>query len=186
MNTINAKNPLFNPLYFLTSLCFASLFLLQSCNYGVEEIKSRQKNCDHCHMNIVDMRFNSQSVNTKAKHKHYDSIECLFTAFARGDIVPDAKLYVTNIKSLDSSPSSTKNKKSNKLNKYQKKYQNKYIEAKQAYYLHSSSFPSPMGANLSAYGRKEDVQNYLKDHAGDLFSFEDTLKYVKEINGITE
>ena len=179
MNIVNEKSPLFNPLYFLTSLCFASLFLLQSCNYGVEEIKSQQKNCDHCHMNIVDMRFNSQSVNTKGKHKHYDSIECLFTDIARGNIAADAKLYVTNIKGLASSPSSSNNKsKSKKLTKY--------IDAKQASYVHSSSFPSPMGANLSAYERKEDAQNYLKDHSGDLFSFEDTLKYVKEINGISE
>jgi len=50
-----------------------------------------------------------------------------------------------------------------------------FIDAKTAFFLISKSIPSPMGANLTAFGNQEIIKNIINDKGGQLYSW-------KEIN----
>lgn len=109
-------------------------------------------------MNISDTKFGAEIMTKKGKAFKFDAAECMFNAVSIDKMPKDDidKYYVVdaaNPKSL--------------------------IDASTAFYLISEKFPSPMGANLSSFSKKEDAEKYLKEYGGELFTFNDLLKRFK-------
>ena len=109
-------------------------------------------------MNISETKFGAEIVTKKGKAFKFDAAECMFNAVSidkvpRGDIDKYYVVDAANPKNL--------------------------IDASTAFYLVSEKFPSPMGANLSSFSKKEDSEKYQKEYGGELFTFNDLLKRFK-------
>jgi copper chaperone NosL len=105
-------------------------------------------------MVISEKRFGAEIVTKKGKIYKYDAAECMLNYLSLGNIALNeiAGYYV-----IDSS---------NPAN---------LINAEQAHYLISEKYPSPMGANLSAYLDKSRAEANQKEFGGELFTWNDLL-----------
>ncbi|GIX41142.1 MAG: hypothetical protein KatS3mg129_0875 [Leptospiraceae bacterium] len=118
-------------------------------------IESGKEECTFCKMRIIDLRFNTQLQTDKGRIYHFDSIECMVNWIKEN---PDIKIKNAWVKDY-----LTEN----------------WIEYKKAIYFISPDIPSPMGANLSAYNNKkeiEELQNQNKQ--GQVFKWEELFQYI--------
>ncbi|HWA05217.1 MAG TPA: nitrous oxide reductase accessory protein NosL [Ignavibacteria bacterium] len=129
-------------------------FTNSACSTDPEEINFGVDQCSLCRMNISEHRFGAEIVTKKGKIFKYDAAECMFNALSLGNVNYNdaAGFYVVDA----SNPK-------------------KLIDGVTASYLISEKLPSPMGANLSAYGKKEDAETNRKQYGGDLKTWEDLL-----------
>ncbi len=129
-------------------------FTNSACSTDPEEINFGVDQCSLCRMNISEHRFGAEIVTKKGKIFKYDAAECMFNALSLGNVNYNdaAGFYVVDA----SNPK-------------------KLIDGVTASYLISEKLPSPMGANLSAYGKKEDAETNHKQYGGELKSWEDLL-----------
>ena len=130
------------------------LTVLCSCSTDPEEINFGHDQCALCKMNISDTKFGAEIVTKKGKIFKYDAAECMINAVGRGEInMGDAAgFYVidaANPKQL--------------------------IKSETASYLISEKFPSPMGANLSAFGSIADAEKFRSQFGGELKTWDDLL-----------
>jgi len=127
---------------------------LLSCSTEPVPLEYDKDQCDLCRMTISEVKFGAEIVTKKGKLYKYDAAECMLNALSLGNIKPDeiAGYYVidaANPKQL--------------------------TDAVKATYLISEKFPSPMGANLSAFADKTDAEKYQKNFGGEIKSWEDLL-----------
>jgi copper chaperone NosL len=127
-----------------------------SCSTEPEPINFGTDQCYLCKMNISDTRFGAEIVNNKGKAFKFDAAECMFNAVSVDKI---SKADIEKYYVIDAV--------------------NSLIDASTAFYLISDKLPSPMGANLSAYSKKEDAEKYLKEYGGQVFSFNDLMARFK-------
>lgn len=125
-----------------------------SCSSDPEPINFGIDQCSLCRMNISETKFGAEIVTKKGKIYKYDGAECMLNALSLGSISTNeaAAYYVidaANPKQL--------------------------TDALTAVYLISENFPSPMGANLSAFGKKSDAESYQKQFGGEIKSWDDLL-----------
>ena len=133
-------------------LLLLSLFvvMLQACRVEPAEINYGKDACNFCKMNIVDRQHAAELVTQKGKPFKYDAIECLVRDLNRNMDDKDVALLLVA------------------------DYANpgKLVDAKTATYLISENLPSPMGADLTGFSKKEDAESVLKDKGGELFNWE--------------
>ena len=125
-----------------------------ACSTEPEEINFGVDQCSLCRMNISEHRFGAEIVTKKGKIFKYDAAECMLNALSLGNINYNdaAGFYV-----IDAS-----NPK-------------QLIDGVTSSYLISEKLPSPMGANLSAYSKKNDAEANQKQHGGELKTWDDLL-----------
>jgi predicted small lipoprotein YifL len=90
----NGKD-LWTPERFLTALGILLLLLTGCGPSGPVLLQPGDKECEHCHMMIHDVRFHTQISNSKGKIRHFDSVECAL-AFKKKNPRDVAALYVTD------------------------------------------------------------------------------------------
>lgn len=73
----------------------AALFLSGCGPSGPVLLNAGDKECEHCHMMIHDLRFHAQISNAKGKVRHFDSVECAL-AYKKEKPADVAALYVTD------------------------------------------------------------------------------------------
>lgn len=128
------------------------LFITASCTANPEPINFGTDQCEHCRMTIVDNRFGAEIITTKGKVYKFDAAECMLRYVKTGKISDgDVKEYLV----IDASNPS------------------QLTEAKKAVYLISEKFPSPMGANLSAFAKRTDAEAFQKNYPGEIKSWND-------------
>jgi copper chaperone NosL len=105
-------------------------------------------------MTIVDNKFASEIITNKGRAYKFDAAECMIKYIKEGKIKEeDIKgRFVTDA----SKPGN-------------------FIDATKAAYLISENFPSPMGANLSAYGSTGDAEKFQKNYSGDVKTWDEVL-----------
>jgi copper chaperone NosL len=132
--------------------------IILSCSTGPETINFGSDQCDHCRMTIVDNKFAAEIVTIKGRVFKFDAAECMIMYIIEEKIKEDEikGKYVTDA----SKPGS-------------------FIDAVKAHYLISENFPSPMGANLSAYGSMNDAETFHKQYSGDLKTWDEVLIKLK-------
>jgi len=130
------------------------LVTILSCSTDPEPINYGSDQCDHCRMTIVDNKFGSEIITNKGKVYKFDAAECMVN-FVKQNMIKQEDIK-TRLVTDASKPG-------------------EFIDAVQATYLISEKFPSPMGANLSAYGSKSDAERFQKDFSGELKSWDDIL-----------
>lgn len=129
-----------------------------SCSTDPEPINFGADQCTLCRMNISETKFGAEIVTKKGKVYKYDAVECMLNAVnmekvSAGEIAGYYTVDASNPKQL--------------------------IDAVTAVYLISPKFPSPMGADLSAFSKKESAEDFRKQYGGDLKSWSDLLVQFK-------
>jgi copper chaperone NosL len=127
-------------------------FTLFHCNHLPTDIKSGTESCEFCKMKINDLRFNSQVLTVKGRKYHFDSIECMLSW--KSD-VPLKKRWVKGYSSK------------------------KWIEVENAILFQSKELKSPMGAGLSAYRSKPELDRIKKEYNGNEISLQYAIQYVE-------
>ncbi|MBZ0201498.1 MAG: nitrous oxide reductase accessory protein NosL [Ignavibacteria bacterium] len=125
-----------------------------SCSTEPEDINFSGDQCSLCKMNISDTKFGAEIVTKKGKIYKYDAVECMMNALSLGNVAyDDAAGFYT----IDAS------------------HPKHLTDAVNAAYLISEKLPSPMGANLTAFGKKSDAESKQKEFGGEVQSWNDLL-----------
>jgi copper chaperone NosL len=107
-------------------------------------------------MLIVDNKFGAEIVSNKGKIYKFDATECMINFFRLGKINKDeVSFYLVT----DASEPA------------------ELIDAIKSFYLISEKFPSPMGANLSAFERIETAEKFLLIYGGEIKNWYELLSY---------
>jgi copper chaperone NosL len=108
---------------------------------------------------ITDQRYGAEIVTNKGKIFKYDAIECLAASYIKVDIqYKDIhSLWVVDFGQPQ-----------------------KLIEAESTVYLRSKDLHSPMGLNISAFSSKEMAEKVEQLYIGEILSWEQVKKMVKE------
>ena len=131
--------------------------LLQSCNsVGPDPINLNKENCAFCQMTISDGRFAAELISEKGRIYKFDDLSCMMH-YSKG----------------------------NNHRTYKDKFVNDYSEVntlinlKDAYFIHSIHFRSPMGGNIAAFANKDIAENFTPDLNTKIFSWEKLNYYVE-------
>ncbi len=124
------------------------LFYLTACSVKPKPINYGQAHCYHCEMTIVDQNHAALFVTKKGKQFNFDAVECLIGSLKKTDKTQVAQIMVT-----------------------QYGHPKQMIDANKAVYLISEGIRSPMGANLSAFGSKEEAQKAQQEFGGTLYTW---------------
>jgi copper chaperone NosL len=124
------------------------LFLFFACSKKPDPIVYGKDQCHFCKMTIVDQAHAAQYVSDKGKQFKYDAIECLIRDVVRNKIDNRAHTLVADY----SQPG-------------------QMIDALKAHYIISEQIKSPMGANLSAVGTREEALKILEEATGEWFDW---------------
>jgi copper chaperone NosL len=137
---------------------FAVVLFYGSCGAQPQPIQYGSDQCDLCRMAIIDERYGAELVTRKGKIHKFDSGECMINYIRHGLVKEKdiASIWVV-------SPAQPR----------------KLIDASKAHYLHSEKFPSPMGADLSAFETEAELRQYLEQYGGEAWTWEQAMKNVK-------
>ena len=114
---------------------------LSACKQEFEPVNYGHDICVHCKMTILDKRFAAEIVTTKGKVYKFDDIGCLLKYTSEQDARDsDGIIFVADYANPD----------------------NHFINARQAIYLHSEIFKTPMNGNYAAFPTVENTRQ-LKD-----------------------
>ncbi|PID69878.1 MAG: hypothetical protein CR985_03530 [Flavobacteriales bacterium] len=113
--------------------------LLTGCQVKPEPIDYGKDACHYCKMNIVDKTHSAEIVTKKGKAFKYDAIECMINDLKKRENSEVALFLVAD---------------------YGKP--GVLIDATKATFLISPAIKSPMGANLSAFSKKDEAEKYVK------------------------
>lgn len=134
---------------------FLVLLIFYSCNVGPSEINYGEDACHFCSMTIVDRQHAAQLVTDKGKVYKFDAIECMLNHLREND-GPMAYYLVADLTIPE-----------------------KLIDANKATYIISPNIPSPMKADLSAIGSKEEAIELQAEKGGTLYSWKELLAHFK-------
>ncbi|MEP3390700.1 MAG: nitrous oxide reductase accessory protein NosL [Reichenbachiella sp.] len=109
------------------------LFILTSCDRQPAAIDYGTTSCHSCKMTIVDQQHAAQVMTKKGRTYSFDAIECMVRSLDQWQPEELQTMLVTDY----TTPK-------------------QLIEAQSAHYLISKAIPSPMGAHLSAFSKKEN------------------------------
>ena len=128
-----------------------------SCEIKPRPIAYGSEACHYCKMTIVDRQHAAQLVTDKGKIFNFDAVECLINyspQLEEADIALKLCNHFTEPGEL--------------------------IPAEEAYYLISEGIPSPMGAFLTAFQTDDLAKNALREHGGEVFTWNELLIHWKD------
>lgn len=134
------------------------VFLL-ACSSEPAPIHFGEDGCSYCRMTISDHRYGGELMTNKGKVYKYDSIECLAAYILENKPGSDD---IQNIWTIDFN-----NPKA-------------FIDAGQAWYIHSELLKSPMGLNLSAFKDKTLAESVENVYPGELVRWDEVKKIVQK------
>ncbi|MEJ5304933.1 MAG: nitrous oxide reductase accessory protein NosL [Ignavibacteria bacterium] len=137
-------------------LIFILIFTLSliSCSPKPEPINYGQDVCDLCKMNITDNKFAAELVTKKGKVYKFDSIECLF-----------------NFKNLEIEGVEIHSEWVNDFSN-----PGQLINLKEAYFLQSDVFRSPMGLNVLSFSSKEEREKIINQYGGKVLTYDEVFE----------
>jgi copper chaperone NosL len=138
-----------------TTLLFLSIVLV-SCSVGPKKINYGTDACHFCKMSIVSQQHAAQIVTAKGKVYMYDAIECMIQDLEERENQKIQHYLVCDFQN----PS-------------------ELIDAKNANYLISPSYPSPMGANLSAFTNEKYISELLGEEEGETYLWDDVKQVIE-------
>ena len=133
---------------FALTLFALYLLFMGSCNVEPAIINYGSDGCYFCKMTIVDQQHAAQFVTKKGKQFKFDAIECMLNEMSEKEISNIAIYMVSDYASPQS-----------------------MTDAQNATFLISPEIKSPMGANLSAFSKKGNAQQFIKTNEDKLYSW---------------
>ena len=111
-------------------------FSLIACKQSFEPIDYGKDDCTYCKMTIVDKRYATEMMDKKGKVFKFDDIACMMHYVSENKIPQsDIKVFVADYKH----------------------HSDEFLNARDAVYLHSDFFKSPMGGNAGAFANMADA-----------------------------
>lgn len=103
-------------------------------------------------MTIMDHRYGAELVTRKGKIYTFDAAECLIEYLYHNEEIGQNASYllVTSYTEPD-----------------------QLIDARTATYLVSKAMPSPMGAYLTAFSKRQTAEEYQQEKAGELYTWDE-------------
>lgn len=139
----------------LSAIVVLAVFTL-GCEPEPQEIVFGSEECAYCKMLISEPEFGSQILNQQGRSFKFDSIECM----AAYDLTnSDSKLHSRWVPDFMNSGN--------------------WIEAGEAFYLHSETLRSPMGLYLSAYVNRGSAENMQAEYGGEILDYGRVLELVQ-------
>lgn len=135
----------------LSTLFLSLIFLITSCTVEPKEIQYGNDHCYHCDMTVVDKTHSAEYVTKKGKAYMFDAVECLVMKINKEQ---NEDLMAFILVADFANPGIL-------------------VDAKTATYLISENIKSPMGANLSAFSIQQKAEEVMKEHGGELFTWEE-------------
>ncbi|NPA41842.1 MAG: hypothetical protein GXO18_06150 [Aquificae bacterium] len=136
------------------------LFILLSCEVKPEPepIEYGKDSCAFCLMIIADAGFSAELKTKKGKVFKFDSIECLAAYILSGKVKEEEILamWVADFPTKE------------------------LVRVEEVKFLVSDKLRSPMGLNISAFVKEEDLKEAHRNFGGKILTWEDVLKYVGE------
>lgn len=126
------------------------LIICQACSIDSEPIRYGQDQCSYCHMTIVDKIHAAEIVNENGKVFKYDAVECMINDLAAFQGGSPALNLVNHYESPEM-----------------------LHPAEESTFLISENFPSPMGANLTAFSIKDSALSIQAKMGGSLYSWKE-------------
>ncbi|MDZ4728273.1 MAG: accessory protein NosL [Leptospira sp.] len=115
------------------------LSFLSGCgNSQPVHIEPGKVSCAHCSMSIVDMRFHTQTLTSKGRRYHFDSIECYYH-FHEKIGGQSKKVWMSNFQNP-----------------------NEYLDEDHAFIIKSNQIRSPMGEGYAAFKSKYDYDSIFQ------------------------
>ncbi|RMH66064.1 MAG: hypothetical protein D6677_01125 [Calditrichaeota bacterium] len=133
-----------------------ALLYLTGCSAEPQPIHYGTDVCAFCEMTIVDRQHASEMVTEKGKVYKYDSIECMLRDRKNHTDVPVALYLIDDFA-----------------------HAGILTDARNATYLISENFPSPMGANLSGFASRDEAEKVMKSEGGRLFTWQEIGAQIK-------
>ncbi len=132
---------------------------VSGCSKEPVPIHFGEDGCSYCRMIISDQRFGGELLTSKGKAYKFDSIECM-AAYIIKDKKETENVY--RLWTIDFNNPET------------------FIDASQAWYLHSKELKSPMGANLSSFKNHDAVKSMQSTYAGKAIRWQEVQLLVQE------
>lgn len=131
------------------------LFTLLSCASEPEPIQYGADNCYFCKMGIADSRFGAEIVTRKGKVYKFDDTGCMVRFIKSGEVHEKeyAHTLVTN---------------------YEKP--NELLDTKTTFFVQSPEIRSPMNFHTAAFVSREAAENFMRQMAGSLKTWNEILK----------
>lgn len=135
----------------LLSITFFTL-LFSSCNKEPKPIEFGIDNCDHCMMNISDVRYGAELVTQKGRIYKFDDMYCMKAFLQDGVVAQDQvhSLWLVDFQVTEH-----------------------LISAEKSFLLHNPELKSPMGSNTAAFADEETRQQQHSEHSGTMLLWED-------------
>ncbi|HNS11646.1 MAG TPA: nitrous oxide reductase accessory protein NosL [Bacteroidia bacterium] len=131
---------------------------LMACTRGPSPIEIGKDLCALCKMTIMDKRYGAELITDKGKIYKFDSAECLVNYLKE---YPESEHPLQLIMVIDHA------------------LPGEFINAKEAFYLHSEKLSSPMGANVTALHSKAIAEDYLAQYGGEIWTWEELCRQVQ-------
>ncbi len=132
------------------------VLLLASCTPKLQDIEYGIDFCEFCNMGIVDKSHVAQLVTVKGKNYKFDSIECMIHFMQKNEDNSYLYLLVAD-------------------------YNNpgELISIRGASFIISKNVPSPMNGYLSAVAGKKEAHEFIKQHTGDTYTWNELIEIYK-------
>ncbi|WP_420578254.1 nitrous oxide reductase accessory protein NosL [Ekhidna sp.] len=108
-----------------------------TCSWSEEKIKFGEDHCVYCRMSISDPRYGALLVTDKGRIRKYDAAECMINDVNENAIASRKMMVIAYDQPK------------------------KLIHVDSAYFVISSVYNSPMGANMAAFSSKEAITDSL-------------------------
>jgi copper chaperone NosL len=131
------------------------ILFFSACSAEPEPFHIGRDNCDFCKMGISDNRFGAELITRKSKVYKFDDAHCI-KAFLDAAIVPKeeiAGIYFINFNEP-----------------------HQLLDVKEAYFLQSPAFKSPMNGNIAAFSSEDSRNKALPRFYGNAITWEDMQK----------
>src|SRR5690554_267889 len=135
----------------LLSISFFTLVFV-SCSKEPKPIEFGVDNCDHCMMNISDVRYGAELVTQKGRIYKFDDMYCM-KAFLEGEVVAQDQVHSLWLVDFQATE--------------------QLIPAEKSYLLHNPELKSPMGSNTAAFADQATREQQHSEHSGTMLLWED-------------
>ena len=119
--------------------------LALSCSVEPETLHYGHDACHACKMTLVDKKFGAEIVTSKGKVYKFDDINCMVNFYNSGEVLEDDVAYQLVIDFT---------------------HPDKFVNAREAFYLKSKKIKSPMNGGVAAFGTKEEAEQINKKWKG--------------------
>jgi len=136
---------------------FLAFFTLAACTPEPRPINYGHDACVFCKMTVVSKQHAAEAVTSKWKGFTFDAIECMVNYVQQQTETEFAFLLVNDFLQPE-----------------------ELIDARTAHFLISEKMPSPMGAFLSAYEKREAALEMQQSRTGALFTWNELNRHFKK------